>query len=275
MIINGIECPDTVDWDGVRECQDAQLRSFRAIAEICEKNGLRYYLASGNLIGVMRHSGQFIPWDDDVDIVLFRDDYDRLVEILSEDNGVRVYNWLKDSDYNLWFTKAAVINDFSEPRRHEFIDIFPLDYIPRSMVRRLINALLRTILINVTISRAGKQRGYRVLLYGLFSIILRKFDIIAIRSVLERFVMRGKRIDGNSRVGAVWSQYGAKEYMPEYYYGLMSDNRALFCGVKARIAENPEKCLEHMYGDWRKLPPIEKRVPKHESDDSWFLSGKK
>lgn len=275
MIVNGVECPDNVDWESVKKCQLAQLRSFEYIAGVCEKNDLKCYLASGNLIGVLRHGGQFIPWDDDVDIVLLRDDYDKLIDVLADDQNVRVYNWLKNPDYKLWHTKAAVIQGAASPERHEFIDIFPLDYIPRSKVRRLVNSFIRTVLINVTISRAGRQRGYRVPLYGLLSWFLRKMDVVGLRVLLERLAMRGKREDENSLVGAVWSQYGVREYMPEYYYGVNSDNRALFCGVRASIAAYPEKCLEHMYGDWRKMPPFEKRVPKHASDDSWFYSGKK
>lgn len=66
-----------------KESQQIALEILKKLAQICEENNLCYTLAWGTLIGAIRHKG-FIPWDDDVDIVMPRPDYDRLLKIFKE-----------------------------------------------------------------------------------------------------------------------------------------------------------------------------------------------
>ncbi|MBQ0110447.1 MAG: LicD family protein [Oscillospiraceae bacterium] len=65
------------------ELQQNEIDTLTAFHEFCEKNGLRYYLAGGTLIGAIRHKG-FIPWDDDIDLAMPRPDYMKMVEILKD-----------------------------------------------------------------------------------------------------------------------------------------------------------------------------------------------
>ena len=73
----GMNCEEnllTID-----ECKEIQLSILKFIDKVCEENGLRYYLCGGTLIGAVRHRG-YIPWDDDIDIMLPREDYRKLIE---------------------------------------------------------------------------------------------------------------------------------------------------------------------------------------------------
>ena len=70
----------------VEELQKIELEILKYIDKVCKENSLTYFLAYGTLIGAIRHKG-FIPWDDDVDIQMPRDDYNKLCEILKKENG--------------------------------------------------------------------------------------------------------------------------------------------------------------------------------------------
>jgi len=115
-----------------------QLDLLTALQEVCEKHGLVYYADSGTLIGAIRHKG-FIPWDDDIDIVMKRKDYDKLIDVAANEFQYpyflqsahselfpRGYARLRNSD-----STAITKNDLGRNiNQGVFIDIFPLDNLP-------------------------------------------------------------------------------------------------------------------------------------------------
>ena len=139
---------------------DAELLILREIDSFCKKHGIRYFADSGTLLGAVRHSG-FIPWDDDIDLVMFRSDYNRF-RILAEKelpdclfcqsgyNDKGFYGGMLHIRMNK--TAAIQMRNFPNTKYHQgiFIDIFPLDGVIQnsffSMVqnfcRRAVNAVM-------------------------------------------------------------------------------------------------------------------------------------
>ena len=114
------------------ESRNIQLNILREIHKICEENNLRYYLAYGTLLGAVRHKG-FIPWDDDIDIVMPRPDYIRFFEIAKSDT-CDFYSIEKNDEYIYSFGKASRKNTVIIPDGMRCkielgisVDIFPLD----------------------------------------------------------------------------------------------------------------------------------------------------
>ncbi|SEK88867.1 LicD family protein [Ruminococcus albus] len=138
----------------MKKAWSIQLDLLSELNRICQKHNLVYYADSGTLIGAIRHKG-YIPWDDDIDIVMKREDYDRLIEIAKDefkepyflqnvysDHFVRGYTRLRNSK-----TTAITIRDARmDFNKGIFIDIFPLDHVPddESERKKWINKIRKT-----------------------------------------------------------------------------------------------------------------------------------
>lgn len=125
------------DGSLLRNLQLRMLEILKCIDSICEKHNIRYWLSSGTLLGAMRHGG-FIPWDDDVDIEMLREDYIKLMEILPKELPEQyvLQNNKTDSNYVYLYAKVRDRNSLIEEKcpvnqkfveRGAFVDIFMLE----------------------------------------------------------------------------------------------------------------------------------------------------
>lgn len=119
----------------------AEMEVLREVAEVCERHGLQWYAAYGTLLGAIRHEG-YVPWDDDVDIWMKREDYDKFMKIAPKElpKGYIVESPLTERGYKEFH--SCVFNgttiSVDEERLRNFhgcpflvgVDIFPLDYLP-------------------------------------------------------------------------------------------------------------------------------------------------
>lgn len=125
----------------------AELDILEKVIDICDKNNIKYFLASGTLLGAVRHKG-FIPWDDDIDLVMKREDYNRFLEIAeksikypyflqcykTEKNYIRGHAQIRNSE-----TTAIIRGDKNNTyNKGIFIDVFPLDNVPDGKTKRKI-----------------------------------------------------------------------------------------------------------------------------------------
>lgn len=121
----------------LRQAQLRMLNILKFIAKVCEENNLRYWLSSGTLLGAYRHKG-FIPWDDDLDIEMPREDYLKLRQIILRQNNKDyvLQDYTTDPNYYFSYAKVRDIHSFCEPQnelenlwkyRGIWIDIFILE----------------------------------------------------------------------------------------------------------------------------------------------------
>ena len=96
-----------MDRETLRQVQLDQLEIAKDIKRVCEENGIRYHLAFGSLLGAVRHKG-FIPWDDDMDFGMLREDYERFLEIAPKKlkDEFFLQTWHTDPYYPLAFAKV-------------------------------------------------------------------------------------------------------------------------------------------------------------------------
>lgn len=130
----------------LKELQSVQLEILILFDSICRKNNLKYTLYAGTQLGAVRHKG-FIPWDDDLDVAMPREDYERFIEIwdLEKTDGYILQN--KDNTPNFAYSFSKIRKDhttfiqydFEKGAYHTgiFIDIFPVDRIPDGKMKRM------------------------------------------------------------------------------------------------------------------------------------------
>lgn len=254
--------------------QSKLLQMFSAFHDFCMNNNLTYYALGGTVIGALRHSG-FIPWDDDIDVGMPREDYIKLCQLLDGKKMGNIYvleNVYTTEEHIFPYAKlydtttTLVENTRYSIKRGIYLDIFPLDGIGPSKEKGMSN--YRAINWRLTLLEAKriKIKSDRKLLKNAL--------LFAIQSVPEMIISAhglSKKIDqlcqkytikesmwGGNLVGA----WHAKEIMPTYIFGKPSLQS--FEGINILCPEKSEEYLERQYGEWKKLPPEDKRMSHHD-----------
>ena len=136
----------TIIRDGVEVSAELQklwaveLELFERFKEVCQKHNLKYYASGGTLLGAVRHKG-FIPWDDDIDVMMLREDYDRLLSVADSEFSDPYFFQCAYSDKNYYRGHAQIRKSNTTAalgcealrvpfNQGIFIDIFPVDAIP-------------------------------------------------------------------------------------------------------------------------------------------------
>lgn len=239
--------------------------------DICKKLNLRYYLIGGTLIGAIRHQG-FIPWDDDIDIGMPREDYEIFLKeaqaLLPEHLFVQTI-WT-DREYLQCFAKIRNSNTtFLETTaaKHNinhgaFIDIFPLDYYPDDpKAQRRIDKKrsVYTARVSARYARPTRRSPQAFLLTIALRLIYPSY-----RYVLKKRDKLFKSIP-KSRLLANYGGFdGQREIVPASWYG--QGVPVTFEGLQVIAPTQYHEILTHIYGDYMQLPPEEDRVGHHYTD---------
>jgi len=255
----------------IRDIQLQALEVLRSLVEFCDAHAIRYYLVGGTLLGAVRHRG-FIPWDDDIDIVVPRPDYQRLLSILGQlPASLQAIHpsRCRSTPYPFLVirrTNSQLLVDYVRPfDRGIGVDVFPLDSVPTGAgARRL---LFRSIRLMRALSM-NKQKGYyrRPLDYGqrlrfrLLSFAAFFLSARFIYRIYDAFLVRGQ-VERCSLMGNLYGLYGEREVVAREVFGCGA--QLSFEGSLFRVPEQPELYLQAIYGDFWQLPPADARHSGH------------
>lgn len=262
----------------LHDIQFQSLEILKKVHDFCLTNGIRYSLAYGTLIGAIRHKG-FIPWDDDIDIIMPRPDYDRFcstfqvegLSLLSEKNSDYYLNYCRvfDTVHTGSTTLLPIAKDYTGG---VWIDVFPADGVSDDKEEFVHN-------VNVIKKNWMLQLRYRYSLATLRDIARTcSFKDFLILLAIKLSGQGRKQLDRNNdiiRRNAVRLTFGSTSHWSQLAvlddgarnYQLLEDFEetidAPFEGHTFKIMKGYDRVLRNIYGDYFQLPPENQRQPKH------------
>jgi lipopolysaccharide cholinephosphotransferase len=255
----------------LREIQGIQLSILLHVAEFCKRRNLKIFLFGGTLLGAVRHKG-FIPWDDDIDIALKRDDYEKFLrEWDGAEKNLILENKLVDPRVPHWFTKVRLLgtqvrekgNDHLDLNFGVSIDIFPLDAMAckPSISDDLLNKIFR-LLTAVSMAKSGYKDFSRIY-FRLLSTALTKITSYNFIVKTCRWIMTRHNEKGFTCITSYASGYGYKKHLTEQsFYDTCV--KLVFEGYEFPCSSRHHEYLTQIYGEtYLEIPPKSARVSHH------------
>ena len=265
----------------IYEIQQMELGIMEYIHEVCQKIGVKYFLAYGSLIGAVRHNG-FIPWDDDMDICMLRDDYEKLqdymiahpderYELMSYKNNVNyVYPFMKVQDNHTYLVEEDVRIDSD---MGIYVDIFPVDGYEddQAFKDKMTKIIKKRQLSCYTFKGISNTKSVVNSIIRYVSVII--FYFTKTNKYVSQIdeLAKSRKVDDYELVDyliykdmhkPVWK----REWLEQTITGV-------FEGKEFMIPKNYHEILTSDYGDYMQLPPVDQRVSHHDFK-LWKIIGK-
>ena len=258
----------------VKNLQSKMLEMLLFFDNFCKENNLKYYLCGGGLIGAVRHQG-FIPWDDDIDLFMPREDYERLAFLWPQKVDITKYMYCRTDKNHIYHDGGASIRDVNttEINKHSVnedichgiaLEIMPIDGCPKSIVKRFFQLFNAFVFSLFNVQRLPDNKGK----------LIRFVTAIAYK-ICKSPELRYR----------IWKN--AEKQMSQYSWQDCDEVTELIGSIKGMLLRHPKRDFEEViyknfegfqipvmagydrylhliWGDYMQLPPVEKRVAKHD-----------
>ncbi len=246
------------DGSVLRRQQLLMLEILDAVDAVCRKHNIPYWLSSGTLIGAVRHKG-FIPWDDDVDIEMLKDDFDHLMKVLPDELPERFALQTHETDPNYFFTFAKVRDKTTHieetltygrifKEQGAYIDIFPMEHLPRAFdwIAGHLHGQIFNQLNNPSLSEQQQVKRVR----SIYNFNIRySFPVLRF---LSRFI-------GNPKY--LLPSFGTPHYGLRNRDEIFPLKEMEFEGRSFPVPYDTDAVLRRIYGDYTQLPDLENLKP--------------
>lgn len=252
----------------IEEIKALQLEILNHLDAFCRENGIKYALCNGSLLGAIKYHG-YIPWDDDIDVCLLREDYNRLVKEHQDPQGrfsLRCFE--RDRSFLFPFAKMEDTNtDLVEAGSKSAtfgvnIDVFPIDSFgdtPDEVenTSKIFNRLRKHLNCAKLRSYSSRNIGRSILKFGYCF----PFRLVGAQRYCKRIMAWARRGKGRYYGDVVWGFYGPGEAFQRAMFEEMTEVE--FEGRLYPAPRSFDEYLTGLYGDWRQDPPPEKQKTHH------------
>ena len=251
----------------------AQIDLLLELKRICDENHINYYLTGGTLIGAIRHNG-FIPWDDDIDVAMARNDYEKFLSICEPmlDTDYKLVNWRNSDDIAVPFSKLVIKGTHFKEKYSSntgvndcvFIDIFPIDCSPENIWKQKIQWCKCWIIRKIVLKRFGFKISHNKCIETLYSILAIISKVRSLKYWKIKFEKNARKYN-SEEAQALVNYCGAynlkRETFPREYVRNFTIH--VFEDYKFSIPCEYDALLRNNYGDYMKLPPVEDQEGRH------------
>ena len=237
----------------LRPVWDALLDIYEEVRKVCDKHGIRFWATGGTALGALRHKG-FIPWDDDMDLIMMKADYDKFWRVAAKDLPVHLkwVSWDNNVNFNNPFGKICETRqDIVEAVQREShlalpqglsIDIYPIVGQPGSalglLIFKAVRGFITRIVSRLSLGHTTFFRLYCAFLWSFPTWMTRRVGVA--------------HCDGRYQIRSCWEKkwFETTALLP-------------FDRTTIPVAGASEAFVERQFKNWKTFPPPEKRVPSH------------
>lgn len=254
------------------ELKSLQLEILKEVSNFCDKQGYKYFLAYGTLLGAIRHKG-YIPWDDDIDIMMPRDDYNAFLKSFNGYSGnLVVYAPEIDANYyapyaNVCDIRTILVEPHLNYRNIEVgvkIDIFPLDYVPsnKDNYARICKESTRLNQIrSVKVSKLSYYHGITRLKLLVKKILFLRYCFPKVQKDIIDLCNRSNSMSDRKIIDVISFITIPNRRFPGEI--LCESENVPFEQFSFKVPKDYDTCLKCLFGDYMRLPPENKRIAHH------------
>lgn len=271
MIVENLLRENIQDEYGTQKLQNVILNIMQYIDRLCSENNIEYYIIGGTALGAIRHGG-FIPWDDDLDIAMTRENYNRFAELCRSDKFDSEHFYYQQAmiDYIGYISKVRLLGTYfdevgvdglvEKDKMGIFVDIFPLDKVPNCRLSQYWWYFCGKLLV------AYEQRSHsdykpdsfvkKIFMMGAGCLKNRKVRHFFEKQVEKYNTKETDYIGGHSLVSRFHNTFSKSDLWGR-------PKRIPFENISLLAPEDTKGFLTFYFGDFMKLPPIESRRGHH------------
>ena len=255
----------------LQELKEIEFEILKMFDAFCKENNIKYYLSHGTLLGAIRYK-KFIPWDDDVDLLIPREDYNRMLSLFKDSDRYRLFAFEKNPEYRYPIAKLCDMTTRKDESGYNNgvelgvdIDLFPLDAWDDDLEKAKKEVkYIQKNMFYLGLSKLNEPDSINPFKRFLKGIMMTFCKMFGSKHFIKKILKKSYKEDqqGNKYLGCkAWCVYGERGIIPAEVFTETIDIE--FEGEKFPAPKDYDTYLTYLYGDYLPEPPKEKQKTHH------------